>query len=39
MGFVVTAALGVAALGEPMTARKATGLAAAVTALAVLALH
>jgi drug/metabolite transporter (DMT)-like permease len=39
MGFVVTAALGVVALGEAMTARKAAGLAAAVAALAVLALH
>jgi len=37
MGFVVTAALGVVALGEPATARKAAGLAAAVAALAVLA--
>jgi drug/metabolite transporter (DMT)-like permease len=37
MGFVVTAALGVAVLGEPMTRRKIAGLAAAVGALAVLA--
>jgi uncharacterized membrane protein len=37
MGFVVTAALGILVLGEPMTARKAAGLAAALAALAVLA--
>jgi uncharacterized membrane protein len=37
MGFVVTAALGVALLGEPVTARKMVGLAAAVGALAALA--
>lgn len=37
MGFVVTATLGVALLDEPMTARKAAGLVAAVAALAVLA--
>ncbi len=37
MGFVVTAALGILVLHEPMTARKAAGLAAALAALAVLA--
>jgi uncharacterized membrane protein len=37
MGFVVTAALGIVVLREPMTARKAAGLAAALAALAVLA--
>lgn len=37
MGFAVTAVLGVAALGEPMTARKGAGLAAALAALGVLA--
>ena len=37
MGFVVTAGLGVVALGEPMTLRKTAGLAAAVAALAILA--
>jgi len=37
MGFVVTAVLGVVALREPMTARKAAGLAAALLALALLA--
>jgi drug/metabolite transporter (DMT)-like permease len=37
MGFVVTAALGVLVLREPMTVRKAAGLAAALAALAVLA--
>jgi drug/metabolite transporter (DMT)-like permease len=38
MGFVVTAALGIVVLHEPLTARKGVGLAAAVTALAVLAI-
>jgi uncharacterized membrane protein len=37
MGFVVTAALGILVLGEPITARKAGGLAAALASLAVLA--
>ncbi len=37
MGFVVTAALGVALLGEPVTVRKLVGLAAAIGALAALA--
>ncbi len=37
MGFVVTAALGILVLREPLTARKAAGLAAALAALAVLA--
>jgi transporter family protein len=37
-GFVVTAALGMLVLGEPMTARKTAGLAAALGALAALAL-
>jgi uncharacterized membrane protein len=37
MGFVVTAALGILMLGEPITARKAGGLAAALASLAVLA--
>jgi uncharacterized membrane protein len=37
MGFVVTAALGVALLGEPATVRKMVGLVAAVGALAALA--
>jgi uncharacterized membrane protein len=37
MGFVVTAAIGILALGEPFTARKAGGLAAALGALALLA--
>jgi drug/metabolite transporter (DMT)-like permease len=37
MGFVVTAALGIIVLREPMTARKVAGLVAAVAALAVLA--
>ena len=37
MGFVVTAALGVLVLHEPMTARKAAGLAAALATLAVMA--
>ena len=37
MGFVVTAALGIAVLREPVTARKTVGLAAALGALAVLA--
>jgi drug/metabolite transporter (DMT)-like permease len=37
MGFVVTAALGILVLGEPMTARKAAGLAAALATLAVMA--
>jgi uncharacterized membrane protein len=37
MGFVVTAALGILVLREPMTARKAAGLAAALASLAVLA--
>src|SRR5215470_14240912 len=37
MGFVVTAAVGILALGEPLTARKAGGLAAALGALALLA--
>jgi uncharacterized membrane protein len=37
MGFVVTAALGIALLGEPVTMRKAVGLVAAVGALAALA--
>jgi transporter family protein len=36
MGFVVTAALGVVLLGEPVTARKMVGLAAALSALAAL---
>jgi drug/metabolite transporter (DMT)-like permease len=39
MGFVVTAALGVVLLHEPVTVRKAAGLAAAVVALAVLAIN
>jgi drug/metabolite transporter (DMT)-like permease len=38
MGFVVTAALGILVLREPMTSRKAVGLAAALGALAALAL-
>jgi uncharacterized membrane protein len=38
MGFVVTAALGILVLREPMTLRKAAGLMAALAALAVLAL-
>jgi drug/metabolite transporter (DMT)-like permease len=38
MGFVVTAALGIVALGEPVTARKAIGLAAALATLALLAI-
>jgi drug/metabolite transporter (DMT)-like permease len=38
MGFVVTAALGIVVLREPMTARKGAGLAAALAALAVLAI-
>jgi uncharacterized membrane protein len=38
MGFVVTAALGIVLLREPLTARKGIGLAAAVAALAVLAI-
>jgi drug/metabolite transporter (DMT)-like permease len=37
MGFVVTAAAGVVLLGEPLTPRKAAGLACAVAALACLA--
>ena len=37
MGFVVTAALGIALLGEPVTVRKTVGLVAAVGALAALA--
>jgi multidrug transporter EmrE-like cation transporter len=37
MGLVVSAALGILVLNEPMTARKATGLVAALAALAVLA--
>jgi drug/metabolite transporter (DMT)-like permease len=37
MGFVVTAALGIMVLREPMTARKGAGLVAALAALAVLA--
>src|SRR5258705_1457442 len=37
MGFVVTAALGILVLGEPITARQAGGLAAALASLAVLA--
>jgi drug/metabolite transporter (DMT)-like permease len=37
MGFVVTAALGIALLGEPVTMRKTVGLVAAVGALAALA--
>jgi len=37
MGFVVTAALGIALLGEPVTMRKMVGLAAALGALAALA--
>ena len=37
MGFVVTAALGILVLGEPITTRKAGGLAAALASLAVLA--
>jgi drug/metabolite transporter (DMT)-like permease len=37
MGFVVTAALGVGVLGEPVTVRKTVGLAAAIAALAALA--
>jgi drug/metabolite transporter (DMT)-like permease len=37
MGFVVTAALGIVVLREPMTPRKAAGLAAALGALAALA--
>jgi uncharacterized membrane protein len=36
MGFVVTAALGIALLGEPVTMRKTVGLVAAVGALAAL---
>jgi drug/metabolite transporter (DMT)-like permease len=38
MGFVVTAALGIVVLREPMTRRKAMGLAAALAALAALAI-
>jgi multidrug transporter EmrE-like cation transporter len=38
MGFVVTALLGFLALGEPFTARKGVGIAAALAALASLAL-
>jgi drug/metabolite transporter (DMT)-like permease len=38
MGFVVTAALGIVVLREPLTVRKGVGLAAAVAALAVLAM-
>ena len=38
MGFVVPAALGMLVLREPMTARKAAGLVAALGALAALAL-
>jgi len=37
MGFAVTSALGIAVLGEPLTGRKALGLAAALAALAALA--
>jgi drug/metabolite transporter (DMT)-like permease len=37
MGFVVTAALGIALLGEPLTVRKTVGLVAAVGTLAALA--
>ncbi len=37
MGFIVAALLGIALLREPLTARKAVGLAAALAALAVLA--
>lgn len=37
MGFVVTSALGILVLGEPLTARKAAGLAAAIAALLALA--
>jgi transporter family protein len=37
MGFVVSAALGILVLGEPMTARKSAGLAAALATLAVMA--
>jgi drug/metabolite transporter (DMT)-like permease len=37
MGFVVSAALGIIVLGEPMTARKSAGLAAALATLAVMA--
>jgi uncharacterized membrane protein len=37
MGFIVTAALGIVFLGEPVTARKLAGLAAAFAALAALA--
>ena len=37
MGFVVTAALGIVVLREPMTARKGAGIAAALAALAALA--
>jgi multidrug transporter EmrE-like cation transporter len=38
MGFVVTAAFGIGFLGEPLTLRKAAGLAFALAALACLAL-
>jgi drug/metabolite transporter (DMT)-like permease len=38
MGFVVTAALGIVVLREPLTVRKGVGLAAAVAALAALAI-
>lgn len=38
LGFVVTAVLGILVLGEPLTARKAAGLAAALAALGALAL-
>ncbi len=38
MSFIVTAALGVAAFGEPLTGRKAAGLTCALAALALLAL-
>ena len=37
MGFIVAALLGIVALGEPVTPRKAAGLAAALAALAILA--
>lgn len=37
MGFIVTAGLGIALLGEPLTPRKLVGLATAIAALAVLA--
>jgi transporter family protein len=37
MGFVVSAALGILVLGEPMTARKGAGLAAALATLGVMA--